>query len=226
MYKLNKTKDMPPTLDEWIEWVRNLPADGGKEKKFDSSEKKVGGQSQASATCPRPVVTKASLEAARSVLIRIAEAGEWCDVGGGETRVPLPGVEVELVVGEDGRIEAQYSSPLVKALIGVDASRIKRCAVCEKIFGAERETQRACAGKCQGTFRGRLWRARRHKEKGGEDFDKILKGNFRKTGSVKKSDPNLPKRKKGARPTSGTGKASGQGMKMLDREWWREKMKK
>jgi len=48
--------------------------------------------------------------------------------------------------------------PLLQALEGVDASRIRRCPICGKIYWAGRSDTGACKKRCKGTLRTRKWR--------------------------------------------------------------------
>jgi hypothetical protein len=50
--------------------------------------------------------------------------------------------------------------PLLKALEGTDATRIRRCPICGKIYWAERIDSGACKKTCKGTRRTRKWRIR------------------------------------------------------------------
>ena len=67
---------------------------------------------------------------------------------------------------EDGRLHFQ-PEPLrrafMKALEGAETRRIRRCPICERIFYAVRETQKACSQRCNATRRVRAWRTNQAK---------------------------------------------------------------
>jgi hypothetical protein len=64
---------------------------------------------------------------------------------------------VELPIDEQGRIQVS-PSPIVKALEGVEAFRIRLCPVCGKIFWAGRLDQPCCTPVCAHVLRTRRWR--------------------------------------------------------------------
>jgi hypothetical protein len=224
MAKASKDKGLSPALAELIKRLRALPPVGGVEKKFVGGEKKFDGDSRQPSGSRQPRADERFLAEAREVLMMVA--------GHNETRdAPAPGLRLaavrgELVVGEGGRVSVEYPSPLVPALVGAEARRVRRCRVCGNIFYARRDEQVACDKKCMAAYRGRRWRARKHEAAGGADSEKILKGVLRKKRASRETEPDKPARKRGARPTSGTGKASGQGREMLSEEFWRERKKK
>jgi hypothetical protein len=62
-----------------------------------------------------------------------------------------------LVVDMDGRIQVQ-SGPLLEALKGVEAGRIRQCSECNRVFWAGRIDKFACLPKCVQLRRVRIWR--------------------------------------------------------------------
>ena len=62
-----------------------------------------------------------------------------------------------LSVDANGLIELQ-TPPLLECVQGVEAQRIRKCPVCEKIFWAERKDQQGCSVPCSHALRNRKYR--------------------------------------------------------------------
>jgi len=71
-------------------------------------------------------------------------------------------VAVDLVVNEDGLFTAS-DNPLLGALRGVRADRIRSCAVCRRIFWAPRVNSECCCESCRKTYNQRNSRQARRK---------------------------------------------------------------
>jgi hypothetical protein len=80
--------------------------------------------------------------------------------GGIGVQVPGSGSsDVSAYLDESGRV--CFKSAIVDALDGVEASRIRRCAICDRMFWAARLDKSCCSsGKCQKEWRAKLWRNR------------------------------------------------------------------
>ncbi len=62
-------------------------------------------------------------------------------------------------IANDGRIQVQ-SDVFDAAIIDVEASRIRECAICNRIFWAKKSGSKACSNKCANALRVRLYRER------------------------------------------------------------------
>jgi hypothetical protein len=71
-------------------------------------------------------------------------------------------VSVNLVVNEDGLLTAS-DNPLLGALRGVRADRIRSCKVCRRIFWAPRVNSECCCESCRKTYNQRNSREARRK---------------------------------------------------------------
>jgi hypothetical protein len=72
-----------------------------------------------------------------------------------------PKLEVNLDIDRDtGLWRAGESDPL-NALVGVEASRLRECKVCQQIFWAHQDNMVACTSRCSATNRQRLLRKNR-----------------------------------------------------------------
>ena len=68
-------------------------------------------------------------------------------------------VGTELTIDREGRLQFD-AGPLIAAVNGIEADRIRQCVMCEKIFWARRTDQKCCSTPHQKLLRTRLWRAR------------------------------------------------------------------
>jgi hypothetical protein len=71
----------------------------------------------------------------------------------------VPAFSGALHVNEEGRFVTTLD-PLFIELEGVEASRVRECAVCRHIFWAGRLDQKCCTTQCAKTLRTRRWRER------------------------------------------------------------------
>ncbi len=70
-------------------------------------------------------------------------------------------ISTNLILKTDQHGRIHYSlTPLLEALNGIEAARIRECPICRKIFWAGRIDRPCCSSKCAGTLRGRRWRER------------------------------------------------------------------
>lgn len=69
-----------------------------------------------------------------------------------------------LRVDEQGVIRISID-PLMEALKGVEAARIRRCAICKRFFWAGRITQKCCSKQCANNYRVRRFRDKTEEEK-------------------------------------------------------------
>lgn len=65
-------------------------------------------------------------------------------------------ISTEIVI-KDGLIHIE-TNKLAEALQGVDIDRLRICPVCNRIFWAKRNDQKACSNKCSGNLRIRKYR--------------------------------------------------------------------
>lgn len=65
---------------------------------------------------------------------------------------------LRLSLGQGGRIHIVHS-PLIRALDGVEAARIRQCPICSRIFWAGRIDQLCCTRRCASDLRTRRWRS-------------------------------------------------------------------
>src|ERR1700724_1124516 len=69
-----------------------------------------------------------------------------------------PTISPGFVIGRrDGRLRVEHHPPL-RALEGVEESRIRECARCHQIFWAQRSDQLCCGRRCAHILRTRRWR--------------------------------------------------------------------
>jgi hypothetical protein len=71
-----------------------------------------------------------------------------------------PRITLDLTIGEDGRIGFK-DSEILEALIGVDATRIRECEICQRIFWARQDNMYSCGSRCSATRRQRKLRENR-----------------------------------------------------------------
>jgi hypothetical protein len=99
-----------------------------------------------------------SLKIVRSVLYTIARS-----YGSNQaTGVPIAAAFqnlVSVVTDTGGNLRIQHD-PLLQALEGVEARRIRECAICGRIFWAGRIDQSCCPKRCAKVLRTRRWRDR------------------------------------------------------------------
>ena len=100
---------------------------------------------------------------ARKILEEIAEHGKhvrahryFYEKTGRWPGTPLvstfSGLKVTLRIGEQSRIEIK-TDELLDALVGVEASRIRKCPICTSMFWAGRIDQKCCTNKCANVAR-------------------------------------------------------------------------
>jgi len=98
----------------------------------------------------------------RALLDALASAQEKKAIlQGKEIEIPREATSrsVALSVDSTGKLEVKQG-PLLDALVGVEADRIRRCSECPRIFWAGRIDKRACGDKCVNRRNVRLWRNR------------------------------------------------------------------
>jgi hypothetical protein len=66
-------------------------------------------------------------------------------------------MSVALALDGEGKLKVEHS-PLLDALVGVEADRIRWCSECPRIFWAGRIDKHACSDKCVNRRNVRLWR--------------------------------------------------------------------
>jgi hypothetical protein len=75
----------------------------------------------------------------------------------------LYAVPFDMILKTDSKGYITYSlspSPLLEALEGIEAFRIRECPVCNKIYWAGRKNKPGCSPQCGGIIRTRKWRER------------------------------------------------------------------
>lgn len=78
-----------------------------------------------------------------------------------EIEIPREATPMSVALGVDGEGKLQVKRwPLLDALVGVEADRIRRCSECPRIFWAGRIDKYACSDKCVNRRNVRLWRER------------------------------------------------------------------
>ena len=65
---------------------------------------------------------------------------------------------LRLTIDQGGRIHIVHS-PLIRALEGVEAARVRECPICDRIFWAGRIDQPCCTSRCAGCLRTRRGRS-------------------------------------------------------------------
>jgi hypothetical protein len=91
----------------------------------------------------------------RDSLTKIAKAA----VCGGTLEPTQEMIEIFAAITiKEGRIHPIYDR-FYSALIGIEASRIRLCPICNFIFWAGRSDQSTCSKRCANNFRVRKWRA-------------------------------------------------------------------
>lgn len=85
--------------------------------------------------------------------------GEETDLDQSSRRFLTPDIDIELVIDEKGRIQ-QKENLLFDVIIGVEATRIRECEVCHRIFWAGRLNQFCCSRACAHVLRNRRYRER------------------------------------------------------------------
>jgi hypothetical protein len=103
------------------------------------------------------------LRAARAVLYAIAHTDKetWANEESLMVSRILRDYDHDLIllrVDERGNLRLDF--PLLRAIEGVEASRIRECAICRAIFWAGRVDQRCCKTQCAHVLRTRKWRER------------------------------------------------------------------
>ena len=94
------------------------------------------------------------LREARKTLRYIAHM----DKSAGSVHPKFPASDfLRLSVGQDGRIHIVHG-PLIGALEGVEAARIRECRICSRIFWAGRIDQPCCTSRCASALRTRRYR--------------------------------------------------------------------
>ncbi len=80
---------------------------------------------------------------------------------GKEIEIPREATPMSIALRVDGEGKLQVKRwPLLDALAGVEADRIRRCSECPRIFWAGRIDKYACSDKCVNRRNVRLWRER------------------------------------------------------------------
>jgi hypothetical protein len=78
--------------------------------------------------------------------------------------VDLDGLLSKIYVDEKGILHKE-DNPIFKILVGVDVTRIRRCAVCLNFFWANRTDRKCCKKKCANLHNQRLSRERKHEHR-------------------------------------------------------------
>jgi predicted nucleic acid-binding Zn ribbon protein len=85
---------------------------------------------------------------------------------------------------DDGKYQVKSSSGIAdifaEALPGVDADRIRRCAICLKIFWAKNKNSETCSEPCRNALR-----QRRHREKNKEEVNAKRREYYRQNKKLK-----------------------------------------
>jgi hypothetical protein len=77
------------------------------------------------------------------------------------TEIPREAIPISVVLDVDSEGNLQLTQgPLLDALMGVPAGRIRRCSECQRIFWAGRIDKHACSDKCVNRRNVRIWRER------------------------------------------------------------------
>jgi hypothetical protein len=76
--------------------------------------------------------------------------------------LPIP-VTARLIVNREGLLELSPDDPVLSALDGIRADRIRSCAVCGRIFWAPRVNSECCEEKCRKTYNQKNSRENRRK---------------------------------------------------------------
>jgi hypothetical protein len=80
----------------------------------------------------------------------------------GRMMVSKPHLSIQLTITEDGRITSEvFDKFVLDSLIGVDATRLRECEICQRIFWARQENMVACSPRCSNVNRQRRLRERR-----------------------------------------------------------------
>jgi len=80
---------------------------------------------------------------------------------GKEIQIPREAIPMSVALALDGEGKLKVERwPLLDALVGVEADRIRRCSECPRIFWAGRIDKYACSDKCVNRRNVRLWRER------------------------------------------------------------------
>jgi hypothetical protein len=80
---------------------------------------------------------------------------------GKEIEIPREATPMSVALDSDEEGKLQVTRwPLLDALVGVEANRIRRCSECPRIFWAGRIDKYACSDKCVNRRNVRLWRER------------------------------------------------------------------
>jgi hypothetical protein len=78
---------------------------------------------------------------------------------GKEIEIPYQATPMSVALALDGEGKLKVERwPLLNALVGVEANRIRRCSECPRIFWAGRIDKHACNDKCVNRRNVRLWR--------------------------------------------------------------------
>jgi hypothetical protein len=76
-----------------------------------------------------------------------------------EIEIPYEAKPMSVALALDGQGKLKVERwPLLDALVGVEADRIRRCSECPRIFWAGRIDKHACSDKCVNRRNVRLWR--------------------------------------------------------------------
>jgi hypothetical protein len=76
-----------------------------------------------------------------------------------EIEIPSNAIPMTIALALDGEGKLKVERwPLLDALVGVEADRIRRCSECPRIFWAGRIDKHACSEKCVNRRNVRLWR--------------------------------------------------------------------
>jgi hypothetical protein len=99
--------------------------------------------------------------AVQETLICLTHPQAWRQVLEGRKVSRLYDSESKLYIIQQGKDEGKLgllTSPLYEPLLGVEASRIRECPICYKIFWAGRRDQVGCSPQCSKVVRTRRWR--------------------------------------------------------------------
>jgi hypothetical protein len=76
-------------------------------------------------------------------------------IGSYDRHLPIKGITTALL-DKKGVLHAELDS-FSKAINDVDATRIRECLVCERIFWAGKRNQKSCSNRCANNYRQRKW---------------------------------------------------------------------
>jgi hypothetical protein len=111
----------------------------------------------------------------------------------GSDRYPQIPIQAYVYLDSNGILHTMLNE-FAEAIDGVEASRIRECAICRRIFWAGRKTQQCCSTACAHALRNRRYRAkykdyliRRHMKENGsaEEVSKVLDSRTSKSNTKK-----------------------------------------